>query len=130
MGMVNVVIIDDDSGIRKIMAVVLEEAGLNFKMAADGLTGIKVVSEFRPALAVVDVKLGTMNGVDVARKINALGFGTKIMFVTGYVGDLEGHIHGLPVVGIMEKPFDIFKFTRMVKDNVSETTGNIGTYVE
>ena len=41
--MVNILIVDDDKNIRKLMQVVLERQGFNVHLANDGLEALKVI---------------------------------------------------------------------------------------
>lgn len=116
----NVVVIDDDEGIRWVLQEMLSQEEIPNCSAESGSRGLELVVLHRPSLAIVDVKLGVMSGLDVARRIRDHSPGTQILFVTGYSGSLDGKIdQDLPVVGVVEKPFDVGSFLELVKDVLS-----------
>jgi two-component system, response regulator, stage 0 sporulation protein F len=108
MNRVDVVIIDDDEGIRWVLQELLVAQGISCMAARNGQEGLQQVFRYRPALAIVDIKLGAMNGLEVAQCIHENDQNVKILFITGYKETIEGKVNGdIPVVGIVEKPFNI-----------------------
>jgi len=112
---VEVVIIDDDSGVRWIIEQTLDLAGISYVSAATGSQGIQLIKQHSPGVAIVDVKLGTMSGLDVVRSLQPPQK-TKAILVTGYTQSLEGKVSGLPILEILEKPFDIQELLNVVQD--------------
>lgn len=117
---VQVVIIDDDSSVRWVIEQTLELAGVTFVSAATGPQGIQMIKQHAPSLAIVDVKLGAMSGLDVARNI-LLYQDTKVLLVTGYANTIRDTISDLPVLGVMEKPFDINHLLSVVQQALAES---------
>ena len=116
MNPVDIVVIDDDESVRWLYQEILALENIAHRAAATGAEGLQLVTEHRPRLAIVDLKLGAMNGLEVARRINEVSGDTKILFITGYDQALEGHVDKqLPVVAVIEKPFDVPGLLRMVK---------------
>jgi DNA-binding NtrC family response regulator len=116
MNQVDVVVTDDDESVRWLYQEIFALEGIAHRAAATGAEGLRLVAEHRPRLAIVDLKLGAMNGLEVARRIKAVSDNTKILFVTGYDHALEGNVdEQLPVVAIIEKPFDVPSLLRLVK---------------
>lgn len=117
---VDVVVIDDDDGVRWLLEEVLKAGGVSHRTAASGPEGLRLVAEHQPHLAIIDVKLGAMNGLDVARRLHAVCDKTRALFVTGYGDLIESQVNGdLPLEGIIEKPFDVAEFLKTVKDVLS-----------
>lgn len=78
-------------------------------------------------MAIIDVKLGAMNGLDVVRRLHTACAETRALFVTGYGDALDGQLDAdLPVEGIIEKPFDVTAFLHRVK-GVLARAGAAGT---
>jgi DNA-binding NtrC family response regulator len=54
----DVVIIDDDASVRWLLKEMLLVAGISHLAAASGQEGLRLVSECKPRLVIIDVKLG------------------------------------------------------------------------
>ena len=64
-----VLVADDDDDIRHLVTFRLERAGYTVVQAADGEEALRVCSEARPDLAVLDVMMPKLTGYDVTRRI-------------------------------------------------------------
>ncbi|MEW6244064.1 MAG: response regulator [Bacillota bacterium] len=115
MDRVDVVVIDNDYGIRWIMREILSVAGIPHRVTGEGAEGIAMAQEHKPRLAIVDLNLGGMTGLQVARKIHEVSDDTRVLVVTGYLGEIEGALHYPPIVGVIEKPFDVDKLLEAVR---------------
>jgi DNA-binding NarL/FixJ family response regulator len=73
--------------IRKSLALLLAHEG--FAVVGEATTGrqaVLLLDEFRPLLAVLDLRLVDMTGIEVARKARRLGVETAIVLHTGWIG--------------------------------------------
>lgn len=59
-----ILIVDDDDGIRSSLARVLRMKGYEVATAGSGESGIDVAGSFRPSIAIVDIRMPGMDGVD------------------------------------------------------------------
>jgi len=66
-----VLIADDDADIRELVAFKLEQAQLEVVAVGDGVSALEVARERRPRLAVLDVSMPGMSGLDVCRMLRA-----------------------------------------------------------
>jgi|LSQX01.3.fsa_nt_gb two-component system response regulator (stage 0 sporulation protein F) len=122
---VDVVVIDDDAGVRWVLQELFSMADISCMHAESGHEGIQLVSKYRPPLAIVDIKLGAMNGLEVARCIYRECKQIKILFITGYSETIEGKVdEDLPVIGILEKPFNIGEVLQQVKSVLNQAKGS------
>lgn len=62
--MINILIVDDDKNIRKLMGVVLERAGYNVYFAEDGEVATKILDSENINLAIVDIMMPNMDGYE------------------------------------------------------------------
>ena len=67
--MVNILIVDDDKNIRKLMQVVLERQGFNVYTASDGEQGLKVIDQVKINLAIVDIMMPNMDGYEFTKTL-------------------------------------------------------------
>jgi len=81
-----VVVIEDNPDIRESLKMLIKVWGHQVAMAADGRSGVDLVLENRPDVALIDIGLPGMNGYDVARAIRKVIHNGQIRLiaVTGY----------------------------------------------
>jgi NtrC-family two-component system response regulator AlgB len=68
-GDVRVLVIDDEESIRKMLRVCLEGAGYRVTLAPTGETGVAAAKRSPPDVALVDLRLGGMDGIAVTRAL-------------------------------------------------------------
>ena len=86
-------VIEDDELTRAALESVLDEEGFIVQALAEGRDADRVVSDFRPDLAIVDVELGFgPDGFTVARRMKAAS-DFPIFFLTGR-GEVEDRLTG------------------------------------
>lgn len=66
-----VLVIDDEAAIRNLLKVNLGAHAYEVAVAANGDSGVKLVSEFHPHVIILDLGLPDMGGVDVLRHLRA-----------------------------------------------------------
>ena len=92
--MTTVLVADDDADIRDLVAFKLERAGLEVITVGDGQAAVEQARAHRPALAVLDVSMPLLSGIDVCRTLRAdpVTAGMLIIMLTARVQeqDVEG----------------------------------------
>jgi PAS domain S-box-containing protein len=61
--------VDDDEAVRYVKTRSLKLGGFMVQEAANGVTALRLAERLRPAIALLDVKLPDISGLDVCRKI-------------------------------------------------------------
>jgi PAS domain S-box-containing protein len=80
-----VLIVEDNEDVREMLKVWLEHEGHEVLEAADGAAAIKMVADFQPALAFIDIGLPLMDGFEVARYIRRQRHQPqRLIALTGY----------------------------------------------
>ncbi len=114
-----VLVIDDETTIRTVIAEVLLESGYQVIEAEDGPGGLRVLqSNKRIDLLITDVGLpGGMNGRQVADAARVARPGLKILFITGYAENAAVG-NGLLDAGmqVLTKPFDMCTLANKVEE--------------
>lgn len=64
-----VLVADDDDDIRDLVVFKLTQSGFEVRAVADGLEALDAVRDLRPKLAVLDVMMPGLSGLDVTRAI-------------------------------------------------------------
>jgi CheY-like chemotaxis protein len=80
-----VLVVDDQSEVRTLVAGVLESAGFLVRTAANGLEGLLVAYEVRPSVIVMDVTMPVLDGIEATRLIKAAE-ATRQARVIAYTG--------------------------------------------
>ena len=65
----NVLIIEDDPGIARVVQLYLEREGHLATVAADGRAGLRLAQESRPDLIVLDLMLPNLDGIEICRAL-------------------------------------------------------------
>ena len=80
----SLVIIDDDEPFVRRLGKAMEKRGFRVSYALSVSEGKKIVKLNPPAFAVVDLKLGDGNGLEVVEQMRNLRPDSKIVVLTGY----------------------------------------------
>ncbi len=119
-----VLVVDDESSMRMVMADVLTELGYEVIEAHDGSSALRVLdSGIALELLVTDVGLpGGMNGRQVADAAKVRRPDLKVLFVTGYAENAAiGNGFIGPGMQVLTKPFSIDEFVRRIKQIANPT---------
>lgn len=85
---IRVLLADDHSIVRQGLKALLDKEGLDVVgEAADGQQAVKMVREYKPDVAVLDLSMPLLNGLDAAREILKMSPRTKPMLLTMHTED-------------------------------------------
>ncbi len=78
--------IEDHDDARDALQLLLTLQGHDVRTASDGATGVALILEAEPDVALIDVGLPGLDGYEVARQVRrvAAGNGIRLVAVTGY----------------------------------------------
>ena len=87
---ITLLLIEDNTDARESLKNALEVYGCRVFDSEDGPKGIRIAEQARPRVAVVDIGLPEMDGIEVARRLRALPGGNSMLLIaiSGY-GQLE-----------------------------------------
>jgi two-component system, NtrC family, sensor kinase len=92
--MSNLLIIDDEEGIRKLLALSLESDGYEVSTAASGEEGIEIFKSKSPGIVLTDIKMPGIDGIEVLKRIKELSPDTEVIMISGH-GDMDLAIEAL-----------------------------------
>jgi len=97
-----ILIVEDNSDLRRMFKTALSLAGFHVDEAADGLEALRVVEERRPDLVVLDLVLRALDGLSVQQELAArtATANIPIVIVTGSTIDTDN----LDVACVLRKP--------------------------
>ena len=106
MRSLRILLAEDESIIRMGLRRILEDAGHQVVAAPDGRTAVKLARQTGPDLAVLDIKMPGLGGLEVARQIYARR-PLPIVLLTAY-GDQElvERAAALPIMAYLIKPVE------------------------
>ena len=113
----SLLIVDDDNPFRERLARAMEKKGFEVIQAEGVQKGIDSVKAKKPGFAVVDLRLGDGNGLEVVKQIQTSNSESRIIMLTGY-----GNIP--TAVAATGKQPDFQRFPILVK--ASEAEKNYG----
>ena len=114
-GSANVLIIDDDPDLRRVLAASLEALGYAVVEAADGPTGLAVFDRTAPDLIIVDFAMPDMNGAEVAKAARERRPDLPIVFASGYA-ETEKIEHVGSDAPLLRKPFRLSELQAVLAD--------------
>jgi two-component system response regulator NreC len=86
--MLNVLLADDHQIVRQGLRALLEREGFNVVAeAADGHEAVKLAETLLPDVAVLDLTMPSLNGIDAAQQMLRLSQGIKIIVLTMHAED-------------------------------------------
>ncbi len=79
-----VVVIDDDFAIRLSCSKIVAKMGLPVKAFEDGVRGLEAIASLKPGLALVDLKMPGISGMNVISRVHEIDPQIIIVVITGY----------------------------------------------
>jgi len=80
----SLLIVDDDNPFRERLARAMEKKGFEVSQAEGVKKGLESVQNKKPAFAVVDLRLGDGNGLEVVKQIQSTNSKSRVIMLTGY----------------------------------------------
>lgn len=109
---VSLVILDDDNAFVQRLGRAMEQRGFDVRTATTVAEGIAMMREKPPAFAIVDMRLGDGNGLDVIAELATLRPSSRAVVLTGY-GNIATAVTAvkLGAVDYLAKPADADEVT-------------------
>jgi CheY-like chemotaxis protein len=80
-----VLVVDDDPSVRTTLEMLLKALDYTVTVAGTGAKGVELAERLRPDIALIDLAMPGMNGLEVATAIRArLGPAMRLVALTGY----------------------------------------------
>jgi signal transduction histidine kinase len=103
----DILLVDDEEGIRKVLGISLADRGFTVHGAGDGRQALDLFERLHPALVLTDIKMPGMDGIDLLKEIKARSADTEVIMITGH-GDIQLAIKSLKfdATDFITKPID------------------------
>ena len=103
----SLLIVDDDNPFRERLARAMEKKGFSVSQAEGVKKGIDSIKINKPAFAVVDLRLGDGNGLEIVKELQFSNTDCKIIMLTGY-GNIPTAVAAIKegAIDYLSKPAD------------------------
>ena len=114
-----ILIVDDDENIRKTMKAILEEENYSVDLATNGKEAIQMTNEKMYNLALLDIRLPDIEGVELLQLLKEYVPRTRKIMVTGYP-TIQNAVMAINknADAYLLKPVDIEKLLQIVKEQL------------
>jgi len=117
-GVETVLVVEDEAMVRKLVCETLAMYGYKIMEAPGPGDGFRLASEYKETihLLLTDLIMPEMNGRELYQKVAAVHPNIKVLYMSGYTGDVIIH-HGLldEEVNFLQKPFTIQNLTQKIR---------------
>lgn len=119
--MTKILIIDDESAIRDVMAASLRDEGYHVQVAHDGESGLAQLREFQPQIAFLDIWMpGHLDGIEVLKRARQDFPQIEFVMISGH-GTIETAVKAtkLGAWDFIEKPLSMDKIFIVISNILS-----------
>ena len=128
----NILVVDDDTELRKVLSSILSEEGYSVKTVENGKQAIEVSEKKRFDLAMIDIKLPDMEGTALLQKLKAKQPHIVTVIITGFptIQNAMGAVNE-GADGYILKPFEIRKLLEAIRKHLNkEAADHISNWME
>src|SRR4026208_372249 len=105
--MANLLVVDDELGMRQFLTHLLQREGHVVRVAENGRAAVNVLREQAPDLIISDIRMPDMNGVDLLRAARELLPEVEVIMMTAFANvDTAREAFLLGAYDFVQKPFD------------------------
>ncbi len=114
---IDILIADDEKGIRNVLSKFLEGRGYNTLLASNGREAINIIKGNNISVAIIDIRMpGFKNGLQVLKQIRRLNKNIKVMILTGFGTEKTRRFCRNFGAFFLEKPFELVEIKKYVED--------------
>ncbi len=115
-----ILVIDDEKTLRHFLRLHLQEQGYHVTEAASGKTALSLIENNKFDVALVDLRLTDMDGLDIVRHLRQVTPKTSVIILTAYAS-LDSAIEALRqgAHDYLSKPFDTDELLTSVADGIA-----------
>jgi len=113
-----VLVVEDDAAVRELASRFLDTAGFRVLAAHDGVEALRIAKQYGPSIGALltDVVMPRMRGTELAARLTDLLPDLKVIFMSGYLEQMEQDDKLLHDGLFLEKPFSRESLLRTVNE--------------
>src|SRR5262245_35949191 len=102
-----ILVVDDEPNLRRVLRAQLERDGYDVHTAEDGEQALALLSDHHIDLVITDLRMPKIDGMELLRRIGALEEGTPVVMITAH-GTVDTAVEALKTGAFdyITKPFD------------------------
>jgi DNA-binding NtrC family response regulator len=114
--MANLLVVDDEQGMRQLLSLVFGRAGHQVRVAENGRRAVELLREQPADLIVSDVKMPDMGGIELLRAARALLPDVAVVMMTAFASvETAREAFKLGADDFIQKPFDVDELKLIVE---------------
>jgi two-component system, NtrC family, nitrogen regulation response regulator NtrX len=119
--MARILVVDDEDGIRRVLAQLLEYEGHDVRAASSGGEALAVYPEFQPDLTFLDVKMARKDGLEVLSELREQDPSALIVMISGH-GTIETAVDATRrgAYDFLEKPLDTDRILLVLRNALQQ----------
>jgi CheY-like chemotaxis protein len=121
--MENVLVVEDEANILKLVSINLTSRGYQVREATNGTEALELLHQGVPSLMVLDIKLPDFTGWDLLKKLKhdpVIKADFPVLVMTASITDAYVDLKSYPsVIGVLIKPFSSVKLISSVERAIS-----------
>jgi two-component system, NtrC family, response regulator PilR len=115
--MADILVVDDDQGMREFLDIMLTQEGYKVKCAEDGKKALELCGKHKFDLAITDLKMPKVDGIDFLKGIKEISPETMVILITAYAsGETAVAAMKEGAYDYLEKNFDNEDLKRIIRD--------------
>jgi len=122
VGKPRVLVVDDERGILDFFKKVLAKEGYRVSTARNGQTGLKKVRKSKPDIILLDLKMPSMDGVELLGRIQRIDKRIVVIMITAF-GTMQTARQAMQLGAFdyITKPFDLEYVKALIRDGLKAT---------
>ncbi len=115
----NLLIVDDEAGIRNLLSRVLSKEGYELQEADNGDDAIELAQQNPPDLVLCDIKMPGKDGIQVLDELKQISSDIEVIMLTAY-STVESAVQAMKLgaVDYIKKPFDVDELKIIIRKNL------------
>ena len=115
--MFRILVVDDLQDSANTLALLLDQYGYETRVAYSGAEAILVSTEFRPHVAILDIRMADLDGVQAARMLSSQHSHMRLVAVTGVpLPDWDERLTSAGFDAALQKPVDPNRLIQVMRD--------------
>jgi len=115
--MADVLVVDDDRGMREFLEIMLTQEGHQVRCASDGKKALDLCNKHKFDLAITDLKMPKVDGIDFLKGAKEISPETMVILITAYAsGDTAVSAMKEGAYDYIEKNFDIEDLKKIIQE--------------
>ena len=117
----SVLVVDDEPGMREFLEIMLTKEGYEVSIASNGEEAIEKIGKESFDLAIVDIQMPGINGIEVLRTTREKNYNTTIIMITAFASH-ESAIEAMKLgaYDYITKPFKIDEIKLVIKKSLDK----------